>query len=178
MEPKYNPFEEFNNFQTAFYTSIERFNDFSLFEIKKHGYVLMNNLAKGFPHLSDLIANLKGLNWRGTESKAVLQALQHVKFINNFNRIVIPKFIYFKSNPAKKDDKKTKVKTVEIEGKKVNEFSEDVVNIIKSILMMDQKTYDYLKYSERVQYCGNQLIGDFQQIEKLKTSRKKKQIDL
>jgi hypothetical protein len=43
--------------------------------------------------------------------------------------------------------------------------------------MIDSKTYDYLKFSENIQYLGQQLNGEFMIKEKVKKeikSRKKK----
>lgn len=176
-----NIYEEFNKFQTAFYTSASDFNNFSNFEIRKHGYVLLNNLAKGFPHLANLISNLKGLNWKGTDSRNVLIALQRVKFVNNFTRTRIPQFIYYKNNSTKKspEEKKSKIKTTKINGdKKVNEFTDDIKALICSALQIDSKTYDYLKYSDKIQKLGNQLVGQFMEQEKQKKTRKKKEIEL
>lgn len=96
-----NDYQEFNNFQTAFYTNIGTFGDYSRFEYKRFGYQLLNNLAKGFPNLAGIVINLRGLNWSGAESPAIMRALQR-NFVNNFNRPALPQFIYFKNLSEKK----------------------------------------------------------------------------
>ena len=182
MEEKVpNSYEEFNKFQQAFYTSALEFSNFSNYEIRKHGYVLLNNLAKGFPHLASIITNLKGLDWKGTDSRNVLIALQRTKFVNNFNKTRIPQFIYYKNNSTKKspEEKKSKVKATKQKGDKtLIDFSDDIKAQICSILFIDSKTYEYIKFGNDVQRIGNQLLGQFMEQEKLKKSRKKKEIEL
>lgn len=164
----YNLHEEFNKFQTAFYTSREKFNDFSRFEVKRNGYKLLNSLGKGFPNLADLILNLKGFEWSGAESHELLKALQS-RFTNNFNKTGIPQFIYYKSETVKTEKTKEKVKQT----KDGLIFSSDIQIEICNILFYDSKTYDILKFSEKVQYLGKQLAGDFVQKEAIKKSKKK-----
>ncbi len=161
-------YQEFNNFQTAFYTNIQSFDEFTRFEFARHGFVLINNLAKGYPNLANLIINLKGVNWNGAESPALLKSLQR-KFINNFNSVRIPQFIYYKTEKIEKS--KEKVKRTD----KGLLFDIDIQKEICSILMYDSKTYDYLKFSDKIQFLGNQLNGEWIQKEKIKTTRKKKQ---
>lgn len=161
-------YQEFNNFQTAFYTDLKKFDDYALFDFKKHGYILLNNLAKGFPNLSNIIINLKGFNWDGATSPEVLKALQR-KFVNGFHRPSLPQFIYFKN--FKEEKSKEKVK----ETKFGLIFSSDIKAQICSILMIDSKTYDYLKYSSKIQDLGRQINGEFMKKEKVtKQIRKKK----
>ena len=161
-------YEEFNKFQTAFYTNIRNFDDFSNFDFKRHGYTLINNLAKGFPNLANLIINLKGVNWDGGTSPAVLKALQRIKFVNNFGIGRVPQFIYYKQEKAEKTKDKVK------QTSKGLLFDSDIQSQICTILMIDSKTYDYLKFSDNIQYLGKQINGEFIQKEKLKTVRKKK----
>lgn len=161
-----NYYQEFNNFQTAFYTNIAKFEDYSNFDFKRHGYILINNLAKGFPNLASLIINLKGFNFDGT-SPAILKALQR-NFVNNFNSARIPNFIYFKGTKDEKEKNKAK------ETSKGLIFSIDIQSQIQSILFIDSKTYEYLKFTDKVQNLGKQILGEFVQKEKVKATRKKK----
>jgi hypothetical protein len=164
-----NNYQEFNNFQTLFYTNISKFNDFSLFEFKRHGFVLLNNLAKGYPNLANIILNLKGIDWEGPKSPGVLKALQR-KFVNNFNSTRIPQFIYYKTEKIEKSKEKTK------QTDKGLLFDIEIQSQICSILMIDSKTYDYLKFSDNIQYLGKQINGEFIQRDKIKakTTKKKK----
>jgi hypothetical protein len=166
-----NKYLEFNNFQTAFYTDINSFEDYTLFDFKRHGYTLLNNLGKGFPALADIVLNLKGFNWKGCESPAVLKALQR-KFVNNFNATRVPQFIYFKQAQLNKE----KVKSIKTD--KGNIFDIEIQREICSIMKIDSKTYDYLKFSEDIQFLGNQIVGEFQQATKGKKTRKTKKISL
>jgi hypothetical protein len=124
-------------------------------------------MAKGFPNLAHIIFSLKGINWSGVESPALLQALQRVKFVNGFNnRKYLPQFIYFKNEKPEKQ--KEKVKKV----KEGNIFSEDIKAKIMSILFIDSKTYEYLKFGERIQKLGMDIINDKFKSEKI-TKKKK-----
>jgi hypothetical protein len=159
-------YQEFNNFQTAFYTSTSDFADFSRFEVKRNGYILLNNMGKGFPNLAHIIFTLKGINWTGVESPAILQALQRVQFVNGFNtRKYLPQFIYFKS--LKEEKQKDKIKKV----KEGNIFSDDIKAKIMSILFIDSKTYDYLKFGDKIQKLGLDIANDKFKSEKI--SKKK-----
>jgi hypothetical protein len=124
-------------------------------------------MAKGFPNLAHIIFSLKGINWSGVESPALLQALQRVQFVNGFNnRKYLPQFIYFKNEKPEKQ--KEKVKKV----KEGNIFSEDIKAKIMSILFIDSKTYEYLKFGERIQKLGMDIINDKFKSEKI-TKKKK-----
>ncbi len=162
-----NNYQGLNDFQTAFYTDRNKLAEYSRYEFKEYGYKLLNNLAKGYPNLADIFLNLKGINWSGPESPGIIKALQ-CRFINNFNSVRIPQFIYYKTEKIEKD--KSKVK----ETKLGLLFNMEIQREICSILMIDSKTYEYLKFSEKVQFLGKQLNGEWIQQEKIKQSRKKK----
>lgn len=164
-------FREFNIFQTTFYTDVIKFNEFTNFDFKRHGFVLLSNLGKGFPNLADLYINVKGFNWKGSESPAIMKALQK-KFINNFSNKGIPQFIYF--SQSKVDKEKTKVKKTE----NGLIFDIEIQREVCSIMRIDSKTYDYLKFTEDIQYLGSQLAGEFAQSTKTKKVRKKKEITI
>jgi hypothetical protein len=158
----------FNNFQTAFYTDTKKFNEYSLYEFKQFGFTLLYNLSKGFPNLSDLILNLNGIGWNSQESPGILKALQR-KFVNNFNASRVPQFIYYK---AEKVDKPEKIKKTS----QGYVFDIEIQNQIKTILMIDSKTYEYLQFGEKIQFLGQQLVGDFKQkatITPIKKTKKK-----
>jgi hypothetical protein len=162
----------FNRFQTMFYTNIDEFQKFTYFEIKNNSFVLLTNLIKGFPSLAEEMLNIYSPAIKIFESPAIIIALQR-KFVNNFSRPRTPQFLYYKSAKAKPASK-AKQKEIKKDGVVLKIFSDDIVNEIKSILMYDSKTYDYLKFSDKVQFLGNQLVGEFkkQEEEKIKKSRK------
>lgn len=162
-------FQEFNKFQAAFFTNIQTFQGYTNHEIKKFGYVLLNNIAKGFPNLTNIISNLNGLEWNGTTSPALLKAMQH-RFVNKHVKIQIPQFVYFKNMKPEKET--TKVKQARKDKTKLD-FDDEIRLEICAILKYDSKTYEYLKYSEKVQYLGRQIHGEWMQQEKMKTKRKK-----
>ena len=165
---KYN--EQFNKFQKDFYTSISNFSSYTYFEYKKFGFILLNNVAKGFPALSQIVTDLRGFGWIGFESPEILKALQK-KFVNMYSMNKIPQFVYYKNNKQKKlaksDIKETK------DGKI---FSDEVNREICRILQYDSKTFDYLKFSSKVQYLGCQITGEYinQELIKRKKSSKVK----
>jgi hypothetical protein len=97
MENKQNNnFQEFNQFQTYFYTNINLFNNYTNFEIKRNSVQLLVNISKGFPALSQEILNIYSPEVKSIESPAIIRALQQAKFVNGFSRPKIPQFIYFK----------------------------------------------------------------------------------
>ena len=164
-------YQEFNLFQTRFFTSIPGFLSYSNNDFKRHGYTLLNNLAKGFPNLADLISNLNGINWKGSESPAILQALQR-NFVTNYKKPEIPFFVYFKGTVEK--DKTSKAKKTE----KGYVFDVEIKSQIGSILFVDSKTFEDIKYTEEVQFLGMQILGEFKQTETIKKPKKKKEVKL
>lgn len=157
-------YQELNRVQTLFYTSIEGFNALTNFEIKRNAFMIIQNLGKGFPALSNILLNTYSPVVKAIESPEILKALQH-KFVNQYKRAAVPKFIYFK-NLKDKEEKSSSSKRSSLKG---DEFSQDIVGEICSILKYDTKDYEQFKYSEKVQYLGNQLLGEI-----MKKDRKKK----
>ena len=45
---------------------------------------------------------------------------------------------------------------------------------IMEILMIDTKTYEYLKFNDKIQKLGKQLLGENIQTESIKATKKKK----
>lgn len=161
-------YAEFNKFQQAFFQDIDKFSDYTNFECKKFGYILINNLAKGFPALANIITNIKGLNWSGVQSPDLLKALQH-NFVNPYVRARIPNFIYYKNLKPEKETAKARVSK---KNNKLLDFDMDIRTQICSILMYDSKTYEYLKYSEKVQFLGKQILGEIIQAQNQKSKKK------
>lgn len=159
-------YREFNKFQTAFYLNTVDFAKYTKFEIKKHGYVLLNNLAKGFPYLADIIINLKGIGWSAVESPALLQALQ--RRLMKPNTQYLPSYIYFKGTVEKAPKEKVK------QTKDGLIFQNDVNKEIQSILMYDSKTFEYLKFTDQIQNLGREIIGESLQKEKVSSLKKLK----
>lgn len=148
-------YQEFNTIQHSFYTSIERFSQYTNYELKKHGYVLLSNLAKGFPHLSEMISNLYGIEWKAIESAAILRALQYrlLAQYGGSQKAMIPQFIYFKNLKPEAEKKERKSKKTE----NGLIFDDQTKADIMSLLMIDSKTYEYLKFSKKIQSLGVQL---------------------
>jgi hypothetical protein len=168
MGAEENYYNEFNKFQTNFFTNIEVFEGYSNYEVGKFGYVLINNIAKGFPNLADIISNLKGLNWSGVKSPALLKALQR-RFVNKHVNVRIPNFVYFKNMKPEKETTKARASK---KSKDLLDFDLEIQTQICSILKYDTKTYEYLKYSEKVQFLGRQLLGEFVQAQRVKKTKK------
>lgn len=167
MTTQNNYFQEFNKFQQAFFTDQKEFSNYTHFELKKFGYILINNLAKGFPNLADIIINLKGLKWSSIESPALMSALQR-RFVNQNVRVRVPQFVYFKNLKPPKEKKKSVV------GKKRGtlEFDTEIKSDICNILMYDSKTYEQLKYSDKIQQLGKLMVEEH--LLKQQTKRKRK----
>lgn len=175
MEPtnSNNQYIFFNCFQTMFYTNITEFEKFTYFEIKNNSFTLLNNLIKGFPHLAEEIMNIYSPAVKIFDSPAIIIALQR-KFVNNFSRARVPQYLFYKSAKIKPESKR-KAKEIKKDGIILKEFPPEISSEIMSILMYDTKTYEYLKYTTKIQFLGNQLLGEFQQkieIKKEKARRK------
>ena len=161
-------YQELNRVQNLFYTSIQGFNQLSDFEIKRNAFVILQNMGKGFPALSHMIMNIYSPIVKAIESPAILKALQH-KFVNPYKRSSgVPKFLYYKSLKDKSDTSKKPSKKQTTKG---DEFSPEIVGEICTILMYDSKDYEQFKYTEKVQFLGNQILGEFMKKER---SKKKK----
>lgn len=169
-----NKYAEFNKVQTLFYTDVVGFNELTNFELKRNAFMLISNVGKGFPALANVIINIYSPHVKAIESPEILRALQH-RFINPYSprKGSLPKFIYFKNLDVIKDSKVKKIPTKK-RTENGDEFSKEIVSEICSILMYDSKTYDTLKYTEKVQFLGNQLLGEFMKKEKAPTKRKPK----
>lgn len=166
-----NKYAEFNKVQTLFYTSITEFNELTNFELKRNAFMLISNIGKGFPALSNIIINIYSPHVKAIESPEILKALQH-RFVNPYQprKGSLPKFIYFKNfdGVVKIDKKKQPTKKKTESG---DEFSKEIAAEICSILMYDSKTYETMKFTKKVQFLGNQLLGEFM---KKETKRKPK----
>lgn len=161
-------YEFFNKFQTMFFTNIGEFEKYSYYEIKQNSFTLLNNLIKGFPHLADELFNIYSPAIKIFDSPAIILALQR-KFVNGFTRPRIPQFIFYKSGKSKV----VKEKSVKID-KDLIVFDSEISKEIMSILMYDSKTYEYLKFSNKVQFLGKQIIGELQKKQEIKSRKKLK----
>ena len=75
----------------------------------------------------------------------------------------MPNYLFYKT---KKKEKELSTKT-----EKGLEFAPEVKREICQRMMLDSKTYEYIKFSEGVQRCGQQVIGNIRQsVEKPKAS--------
>lgn len=153
-------YKEFNEFQTAFFTDIDKFSRYSDYEVRRHSYKLFETISKQYPALVCAVQNLQGFEWKASESKEILQALQR-KFVTRLKRYQgVPQFVFYKSAER---EKKTKVK----ETKFGLIFDTDIRSRIMQIKMYDNKTYEHLKFTEEIQQLGKQFLGVFDS-EKLK----------
>ena len=152
-------YEGFNHFQSDFFTSVKKFDEYSHYEIGMYGYQLLNNISKGFPNLINIVINLKGIGWSGVQSPTILKALQY-RFVNEFTSGRIPRFVFFKNNRERSSNKEKK----ELE----NSLKIEICNI----LMIDSKTFEYLQNSELITNIRKQIEGDI--IDKKKKVRTKK----
>lgn len=155
-----NNFQEFNQFQTYFYTNINQFNMFSNFEIKRNSVQLIINISKGYPNLAYEILNIYSPDVKAVESPAIIKALQRSKFVNGFSKPKIPQYIYFKTVkvPKTKEPKKKIIK----KDKNIIEFDEIIKDKIQTILFLDDKDYQEFKYTERIQKLGKNLLNNFE----------------
>jgi hypothetical protein len=156
-QTKTNPHLAFQEFQKAFFQDTSKFANYSNYEISKHGFILLNNIAKGFPALINTIINLRGLGFSGFTSYEILRALQH-KLKNPYNNR-LPQYLFYKTEKPEKASKKVVIKSVK--GDMVyTDFAPDIKQEICSRLMIDSKDYEYLKFSDRIQRYGKQIMGD------------------
>lgn len=152
---KANNFQEFNQFQTYFYTNVAQFNMYTNFEIKRNSVALLTNICKGFPLLADEILNVWSPEVKAIESPAIIKALQRAKFVNGFSKVKVPQYIYYKNLKAAKV-KVPKVKVVK-SNKKLIIFEPEIIDKIQTILMYDERDYEDFKFTEKVQTLGKNL---------------------
>ena len=153
-------YQEFNKFQTLFYTDINQFSQYTHYEINKHAFTLLNNLIKGFPHQAIEVLDTYSPNVKAIQSPSIIIALQR-KFVNNFSRARVPQHVYYKSLKPK-PELKVRVKKVK-KGTNIVEymiFDNETAFQIKSILKIDDKTYQYLKNSDRIQKLGKLILSE------------------
>ncbi len=160
-----NQYAFFNKFQSMFYTNIAEFNKFTYFEIKQNAFTLLNNLIKGFPHQATEILDIYSPHVKAIESPALIIALQR-KYVNNFSRPRVPQHVYYKSLKAKGESKKKSKVTI-----KGIVFEPSVANELKSLLMLDSKTYEYLLFSEKIQRLGKQILFEQEKKKEEKISK-------
>lgn len=154
-------YDGFNRFQTDFFSSRQRFESYSNYEVRLYAYQLLNNISKGFPNLTNIVINLKGIGWSGIQSVELLRALQS-RFVNEFTSGNLPRFVFFKNNkPRATKDDKAKI-----------EIEDSLKLEICNIMMIDSKTFDYLyaHNSERLLEVRKQIEGDV--LDKKKGSHK------
>lgn len=166
MSAKEQQYQIFQEFQKNFFTNPEKFSRYTNFEVNKCAFPLLTNISKGFPALVNQVINLKGFGWTGYSSLEILRALQ-IKLRNPYTGSRLPSYLFYKTAKVTKEKSKKTDKGLE--------FAPEVVRKICSILRMDSKTYEYLKYSDLVQRTGRQLIGDFREnVTTTKTTNKQK----
>ena len=161
MAQKDLQYQQFADFQKSFFTDSTKFNKYTRFEIKKFGFMLLNNIGKGFPGLINIIFNLKWFGNYSFESFEILRALQQ-KLINPYEIGRLPGYLFFKTEKPKlkgSTTKKVKSKT----GDEVLEFSKEIQQQICSLLIIDSITFDAMKHTKKVQEVGKQLTGDFKE---------------
>lgn len=158
---KQNNYQEFNQFQTYFYTNINQFNMFSNFEIKRNSVQLLVNISKGYPNLAYEILNIYSPDVKAIESPAIIKALQRNKFVNGFSKPKIPQYIFFKTVKVPKI-KEVKKKIVKKKNKDVIEFDEIIKDKIQTLLFLDEKDYQDFKYTEKIQKLGKNLLNNFE----------------
>lgn len=160
---KQNNFQEFNQFQTYFYTNVNQFNMYSNFEIKRNSVALLTNICKGYPMLAKQILDIWSPEVKGIESPAIIKALQRAKFINGFSKVKVPQYIYYKNmKPIKVKVPKVKVAKVK-NTKKLLEFEPEIIDKIQTILLYDRRDYEDFKFSDKVQTLGINLTTNMQQ---------------
>lgn len=152
---KDSAFQAFIDFQKSFYSDFNKFSKYTKFEISKYGFMLLMNISKGLPGLINIILNLKGFNFSGYTSYEILRALQH-NLYNPYN-YRLPQYLFYKTN---KVDKKVQKKIKDKNGKEYYDFSVDIKREICSRLVIDAKTYEYLKYTDTIQKSGKNILGD------------------
>ena len=168
MSQQDSKFREFSDFQTAFFTNPAKFDTYTLFEVKKHGFLLLNNIGKGFPAISNIITNLRGIGWDGITSPEILKALQK-RLHNPYAGNKLPSYLFFKTEKSTLKGNATKI--VDKKGKKVLEFSPQVIRDICDILIIDDKDYKAMSHTDIVQRLGKQLIGDIVEKKQVKKKR-------
>lgn len=160
-----NQYAFFNKFQSMFYTNISEFGKFTYFEIKQNAFPLLNNLIKGYPHQATTILDIYSPHVKAIESPAIIIALQR-KYVNDFSRPRVPQHVYYKNLKAKAESKRKSKVT-----QKGIIFEPSVATELKTLLMIDTKTYEYLMFSEKIQRLGKQILFEQEKKKEEKISK-------
>lgn len=145
-------YKKFNKFQNYFFTSIGNFNTFTDYEINEFSFLLFNSLTKAFPGTAQKYMYYNNFI-KFDKCPELIRALQH-KFVNRFTRARIPQAVFFKMG-KKITVKKTAVKKGKL---KFYEFDESIIGEIQSKLMIDSKTYESVKHTDKVQKLGLLIV--------------------
>lgn len=160
LQPKYDEF--FNKFQNDFYKSIPAFQSYSNYDINNYTFKLLNIMAKGHPHLAFELLSIYGNCIKVDECPDLIRALQH-NFCNQYKKDVMNHVFWKQSTKKAKFEKnKAKILTVKRKSKDVVEFPLHIQDKIQTILMLDNKDYETLKYTSKVQKVGLELIRRFE----------------
>lgn len=145
----------FNKIQNDFYKNPRNFSAYSNYDINLNSYLLVNNIAKGFPHLAFDILGIYGNLIKFNECPDLIRALQY-KFIGGFTSNNM-KHVYYKQGKSTKKASttpKTRKKKGDVE---IVEFDSLIVAEIMQQLFIDKQDYDAVKHTTTVQYLGNEL---------------------
>ena len=156
-------FEFFNKFQTDFYKSVANFSKYSNYDINHNSFKLVNVMAKGYPILAFEILSIYGNILKFSECPDLIRALQH-NFTSGFSRNPM-KHVFFKQSTKKA--KAVKVEKPKILSKKrlskdLVDFPDHVVDEIQTLLFLDSKDYNTLKYTDNVQKLGLEIVRNFE----------------
>lgn len=156
-------YEFFNKFQTDFYKSVQGFSKYSNYDINNNSFMLMNVLAKGYPILAFEIMSIYGNVIKFSECPDLIRALQH-NFTSGYSRNPM-KHVYFKQATKKaKSVKVTKPKILSRKrlSKDLVDFPDHIVQQIQTMLFLDSKDYNTLKYTDNVQKLGLDIVRNFE----------------
>ena len=164
-----NKYALFSRVQTLFYTSPSGFDELTNYELKQCAFMLITSIGKGFSNFADMLINTHSPAVKAIESPEIIRAVQRKMYENTPYKGQLPPHVYYKNL----EDKSQKAKATKKVTAKGDEFSQDIQAEICRILMLDTKDYQTLKYTPRVQYLGNQILGEFMK-KASKTSKTKK----
>ncbi len=150
-------YKAYNRIQYLFFTDRIGFNSLSDYEINQFSFLLFNAITKVFPSSAKKYMFYNDFMKFDT-CPNLIRALQ-TKFVSSWARNRIPQAVYFKSPKTTK-----KKQTKKIANNKTNliEFGDDIQMEIKSRLFIDTKTYESIKYTNKIQSLGQRLINEYE----------------
>lgn len=148
----------YNRFQNDFYKNINNFKNYSNYDINQNSYMLINGIAKGYPHLAMDVLGIYGSVIKFNECPDLIRALQY-RFVNGFvsNNMNHVYFKQSKNKPNLPHSNKTRKRRRKKDDVIAVDFEPKIIEKIMQKLFIDRLDYEEIKYNKTIQNIGHEL---------------------